>query len=40
MKCACCGNEMSVEKELLKTATYKCEECGLSNTQLKENNCS
>jgi DNA-directed RNA polymerase subunit RPC12/RpoP len=38
MKCACCGGEMLVEKELEKMMIYKCIECGLSNTELKKNN--
>ena len=35
MKCACCGNEMSIDRELEKITVYKCKECGLSNTQVK-----
>jgi DNA-directed RNA polymerase subunit RPC12/RpoP len=37
MKCACCGGDMIVEKELEKVMIYKCRECGLSNTELKKN---
>jgi hypothetical protein len=40
MKCACCGGDMIVEKELEKITIYKCRECGLSNTELKKNNIS
>ena len=38
MKCACCGSDMLVDKELEKIMIYKCKECGLSNSELKKNN--
>ena len=34
-KCACCGEEMMVDKETERLLTYKCQACGLSNTELK-----
>ena len=37
MKCACCGAEMMLTKEDGHLMFYRCNECGLSNTQLKEN---
>jgi hypothetical protein len=36
MKCACCGADMSKDKELEKTIIYKCKECGLSDSRLKD----
>ena len=36
MKCACCGSEMLPDKELEKTVIYKCKECGLSDSKLKD----
>jgi transcription elongation factor Elf1 len=36
MKCACCGTEMLPDKELEKTIIYKCKECGLSDSRLKD----
>jgi hypothetical protein len=36
MECACCGAEMLPDRELEKTITYKCKECGLSDTRLKD----
>ena len=38
MKCACCSDDMLVDKELEKIMIYKCRKCGLSNTELKKNN--
>jgi hypothetical protein len=35
MKCACCGGEMTKEKESERTITLKCKDCGLSNSELK-----
>ena len=35
MKCACCG-EMLPHEESSKTIVFKCKECGLSNSMLKE----
>lgn len=40
MKCACCGGNMLLEKELEKIVIYKCRECGLSNTEVKKNDIS
>lgn len=37
MKCACCGAEMMLSKENDHLMIYRCNECGLSDTQLKEN---
>ena len=37
MKCACCGGNMLLDKELEKIVIYKCRECGLSNTEVKKN---
>ena len=37
LKCACCGAEMAIDQELEKTIIYKCRECGLSNSILKNN---
>ncbi len=36
MKCACCGADMSPEKDIGSSVIYKCAECGLSDTRLKE----
>jgi hypothetical protein len=36
MKCACCGAEMLPDRRLEKTITYKCKQCGLSDTRLKD----
>jgi len=36
MKCACCGGEMIPDKVSEKTIVYKCRQCGLSETKLKE----
>jgi hypothetical protein len=36
MKCACCGGEMIPDKVSEKTIVYKCIQCGLSETKLKE----
>jgi hypothetical protein len=36
MECACCGAEMLPDKELEKTIIYKCKQCGLSDTRLKD----
>ena len=35
MTCACCGGKMFKEKETEKIISLKCEDCGLSNTELK-----
>lgn len=37
LKCACCGGEMTADQELEKTIIYKCTECGLSNSVVKDN---
>lgn len=34
MKCPCCGGEM-IKDEKEKLILFKCNECGLSNSQLK-----
>jgi DNA-directed RNA polymerase subunit M/transcription elongation factor TFIIS len=36
MKCACCGGEMIPDKMSEKIIVYKCRQCGLSETKLKE----
>lgn len=36
MKCACCGEDMKLDKETGRTVSYKCTYCGLSNTELKK----
>jgi hypothetical protein len=36
MKCACCGAEMLPDKELENTIIYKCKECGLTDSRLKD----
>ncbi len=36
MKCACCGGEMDVSNETEKIITFKCKDCGLSNSNLKK----
>jgi hypothetical protein len=36
MKYACFGAEMLPYKELEKTIIYKCKECGLSDSRLKD----
>lgn len=36
MKCACCGGHMLPEKDIGNSIIYKCAECGLSDTRLKE----
>jgi hypothetical protein len=36
MECACCGAEMLPDRELEKTITYRCKQCGLSDTRLKD----
>jgi hypothetical protein len=36
MKCACCGVDMLPDKELENTIIYKCKECGLTDSRLKD----
>ena len=36
MKCDCCGGEMISDEVSEKTIVYKCRQCGLSDTRLKE----
>ena len=36
MKCPCCGSEMLSHEEISKAIVFKCKECGLSNSILKE----
>ena len=36
MKCACCGEDMLLYKELEKITIYRCKECGLSDSRLKD----
>jgi hypothetical protein len=36
MKCACCGADMLPDKELENTIIYKCKECGLTDSRLKD----
>jgi hypothetical protein len=35
MKCACCGGDMLTEKDIGRSVVYKCVECGLSDTRVK-----
>ena len=37
MKCACCGGDMLTEKDIGNSVLYKCVECGLSDTRVKQN---
>ncbi len=37
MKCACCGGDMIIEKDIGNSLLYKCAECGLSDTRVKKN---
>ena len=34
ISCACCGNEMNLEKKLQKSNLYRCNNCGISHTRL------
>jgi predicted RNA-binding Zn-ribbon protein involved in translation (DUF1610 family) len=36
MECAYCGAEMLQDRKLEKTIIYKCKQCGLSDTRLKD----
>jgi DNA-directed RNA polymerase subunit M/transcription elongation factor TFIIS len=36
MDCACCGAEMLPDMETEKIIIYKCKQCGLSDTRLKD----
>jgi hypothetical protein len=36
MKCACCGGDMKPDKDVGNSIIYKCSECGLSDSRLKE----
>jgi DNA-directed RNA polymerase subunit M/transcription elongation factor TFIIS len=36
MKCACCGGDMKPDKDSGNSIIYKCSECGLSDSRLKE----
>jgi uncharacterized Zn finger protein len=36
VKCACCGGDMLLDKDIGNSIVYKCKECGLSDTRLKE----
>jgi len=38
MKCACCGGAMVPDKDIGSSIIYKCMDCGLTNTRLKEEN--
>jgi tRNA(Ile2) C34 agmatinyltransferase TiaS len=35
MKCACCGGEMQQYESVGKAISYKCKECGLTDSQIK-----
>jgi hypothetical protein len=37
MKCACCGGDMLTEKDIGNSVLYKCADCGLSDTRIKNN---
>lgn len=36
MKCACCGGDMLLEKDIGNSLIYKCTECGLSDSRVKK----
>jgi hypothetical protein len=36
MKCACCGGDMLTEKDIGNSVSYKCADCGLSDTRIKK----
>jgi uncharacterized Zn finger protein len=36
MKCACCGGDMLLEKDIGNSILYKCGECGLSDSRVKK----
>ena len=36
MKCACCGGDMLIEKDIGNSVLYKCADCGLSDTRIKK----
>jgi hypothetical protein len=36
MKCACCGGDMKPDKDTGNSIIYKCPECGLSDSRLKQ----
>lgn len=36
MKCACCGGDMFLEKDIGNSLIYKCTECGLSDSRIKK----
>jgi hypothetical protein len=36
MKCACCGNEMLPDRDIGNSIVFKCTDCGLTDTRLKE----
>jgi len=40
MKCPCCGGEMTASQVLDRTVIYKCSQCGLSNSILKDQSLS
>jgi len=35
VRCACCGSDMALERELRQSSLYRCEACGISDTRLK-----
>jgi hypothetical protein len=36
IKCACCGGDMKPDKDTGNSIIYKCSECGLSDSRVKE----
>jgi DNA-directed RNA polymerase subunit M/transcription elongation factor TFIIS len=36
MRCPCCGGDMAPDKDIGNSIIYKCRECGLSDSKLKE----
>jgi hypothetical protein len=36
IKCACCGGDMKADKDTGNSIIYKCSECGLSDSRVKE----
>ena len=36
MKCACCGSDMLQDRDIGNSVIYKCTDCGLTDTRLKQ----
>ena len=37
MKCACCGGDMLPDQDIGNSVVYKCKDCSLTDTRLKQN---